>query len=40
MDEIERAKQVFRKGIEISELRGDENAFRELRNAYAEIEFD
>jgi tetratricopeptide (TPR) repeat protein len=40
MEELEKAKQVFRKGIDISESRGDENAFRELRNAYAEIEFD
>lgn len=40
LDEIERAKQVFRRGIDIAASRNDEKAFRELRNAYAEIEFD
>jgi len=40
LEKIERAKEVFRKGIDIAQFRNDEKAFRELRNAYAEIEFD
>lgn len=40
LEETERAKQVFQKGIKLAEAAGDAKAARELKNAYSEIEFD
>lgn len=40
LDEIDKAKAVFQKGMKVAEHQGDHKAVRELRNAFGEIEFD
>ncbi|MEQ8924663.1 MAG: tetratricopeptide repeat protein [Fulvivirga sp.] len=39
LDEIELAKQLYRKGIEIAEIQNNQNTLRELKNALQELEF-
>jgi tetratricopeptide (TPR) repeat protein len=39
-NQLEKAKQVFQKGIEKADANNDQKALRELKNALTEIEFD